>query len=47
MTGSDKVYRAPKLESMSLRATAAVIDIGADIHLDTGDIPILGPILGS
>jgi hypothetical protein len=39
MTGADKVYSAPKLESLSLRATSDII-IGGSI-----DIPF--PPLGS
>ena len=38
MTGSEKAYSAPKLESLSLRATSD-IDLGLGIHIP---FPALG-----
>ncbi len=37
MTGSEKVYSAPQLESLSLRATSD-IDIGLGIHIPFPDL---------
>jgi hypothetical protein len=41
MTGSDKAYSAPRLETLSLRATRDIdINIGAgvDIHIGLGGL---------
>ncbi len=37
MTGSDKVYSAPQLESLSLRSTSD-IDLGIGIHIPLPDL---------
>jgi hypothetical protein len=39
MTGSEKAYSAPRLETLSLRETRLHIGIGAGININ---LPILG-----
>lgn len=42
MTGSDKAYSAPRLETLSLRATRDIdINVGAVLHVQLG-LPGLG-----